>query len=53
MVQNLRPAKALGMTTIWVDNGSERGDHGYGQGVVDVRVKNVGEWLESILGDDE
>ena len=53
MVQNLRPAKALGMTTIWVDNGSERGDHGYGQGVVDVRVKNVGEWLESILRDDE
>jgi len=53
MVQNLRPAKALGMTTVWVDNGSERGDHGYGQGVVDVRVTNVGEWLESILGDDE
>ena len=53
MVQNLRPAKALGMTTIWVDNGSERGDHGYGQGVVDVRVTNVGEWLESILGNDE
>ena len=29
MVQNLAPAKALGMTTIWVDNGSERGNHNY------------------------
>ena len=29
MVQNLAPAKALGMTTVWVDNGSERGNHGY------------------------
>ena len=29
MVRNLAPAKALGMTTVWVDNGSERGDHGY------------------------
>ena len=25
MAQNLEPAKALGMTTVWVDNGSERG----------------------------
>ena len=50
MVQNLAPAKQLGMTTIWVDNGSERGNHGYDQAVVDVRVTNIGEWLESILG---
>jgi len=50
MVQNLGPAKTLGMTTIWVDNGSERGNHGYDQAVVDVRVSNIGEWLESILG---
>ena len=45
------PAKALGMTTVWVDNGSERGSHGYAEEAVDVRVENVGEWLESILGD--
>jgi putative hydrolase of the HAD superfamily len=53
MVQNLAPAKALGMTTIWVDNGSERGNHGYDERVVDVRVTDVGEWLESILEDKE
>jgi putative hydrolase of the HAD superfamily len=52
MVQNLKPAKALGMTTIWVDNGSERGNHGYDQAVVDVRIANVADWLESVIGDD-
>jgi putative hydrolase of the HAD superfamily len=50
MVQNLAPAKALGMTTVWVDNGSERGNHNYDDAVVDVAVTNIGEWLESILG---
>jgi putative hydrolase of the HAD superfamily len=53
MVQNLAPAKALGMTTIWVDNGSERGNHGYDEAVVDQRITNVGEWLDTILGESE
>src|SRR3954471_17409928 len=53
MVQNLAPAKALGMTTIWVDNGSERGNHNYDSRVVDERIIDVGEWLESILGGHE
>jgi len=53
MVQNLAPAKALGMTTVWVDNGSERGNHNYDEAVIDVRVVNIGEWLESILGEGE
>jgi putative hydrolase of the HAD superfamily len=51
MVQNLAPAKALGMTTVWVDNGSERGNHGFETSVVDHRIGDVGEWLEEILGD--
>ncbi len=51
MVQNLEPAKALGMTTIWVDNGSERGNHNYDERIVDERIADVGEWLERILGD--
>lgn len=53
MVQNLAPAKALGMTTIWVDNGSERGGHNYDESIVDQRVTDIGEWLESITGDGE
>jgi putative hydrolase of the HAD superfamily len=52
MVQNLAPAKTLGMTTVWVDNGSERGNHGYDEAVVDFRVANIGEWLEQILGEE-
>ena len=53
MVQNLAPAKALGMTTVWVDNHSERGAHGYDERFVDQRIRDVGEWLESILGEEE
>jgi putative hydrolase of the HAD superfamily len=53
MVQNLRPAKALGMATIWVDNGSERGNHNYDEAVVDTRVTSVADWLDSILGEEE
>jgi putative hydrolase of the HAD superfamily len=51
MVQNLGPAKALEMTTIWVDNGSERGNHNYDDKIVDQRITDVGDWLESILGE--
>lgn len=53
MVQNLAPAKALGMMTIWVDNGSERGNHNYDEQVVDERIIDVGEWLQSILGEEQ
>jgi putative hydrolase of the HAD superfamily len=53
MVRNLAPAKQLGMTTIWVDNGSERGNHGFDAAMVDHRIGDVGEWLESILGEEQ
>lgn len=49
MAQNLKPAKQLGMTTIWVDNGSERGSHGADDSFIDYRIADVGEWLESII----
>jgi putative hydrolase of the HAD superfamily len=52
MVKNLAPAKALGMTTVWIDNGSEQAGRDYDEAVVDVRVSDVGDWLESILGDE-
>ena len=53
MAQNLAPAKALGMTTVWVDNGSERGNHGAALEFIDYRISEVGEWLEQIIGDEE
>lgn len=49
MARNLVPAKQLGMTTVWVDNGSERGDDGYDPAIVDHRVEDVANWLEGIL----
>ena len=53
MAQNLKPAKMLGMTTVWVDNGSERGNHGAEDSYIDHRIADVGEWLETILEDEE
>jgi len=53
MAQNLKPAKQLGMTTVWVDNGSERGNHGHHPDYIDLTITDVGEWLEDMLGDDE
>jgi putative hydrolase of the HAD superfamily len=48
MARNLAPAKALGMTTVWLDNGSEQGrdaDRSY----VDYRITDLADWLHSIL----
>ena len=54
MAQNLRPAKELGMATIWVDNGSERGNHGHHPDFIDLTIANVGEWLEEMFaGENE
>jgi putative hydrolase of the HAD superfamily len=52
MARNLAPAKALGMTTVWIDNGSERGDHGADPAFIDYRIADIGEWLAQILGDE-
>ena len=49
MAQNLLPAKELGMTTVWVDNGSERGNHGHRPDFIDLTITDVGEWLEEML----
>lgn len=49
MARNLAPAKALGMTTVWVDNGSESGDHGHLPHTIDHRIADVGEWLHTLL----
>ena len=51
MARNLRPAKALGMTTVWIDNGSERGSHDFEPDYVDVVTDDLGAWLESIVED--
>ncbi|MDQ3145150.1 MAG: HAD-IA family hydrolase, partial [Pseudomonadota bacterium] len=49
MAQNLAPAKMLGMTTVWVDNGSERGNHAYDPSFIDHRITDVVAWLDEIV----
>lgn len=49
MAKNLKPAKALGMTTVWVDNGSDHGDHDADHNSIDHVISDVGEWLTAIL----
>lgn len=48
MARNLAPAKAIGMSTVWVDNGSEQApdaDRSY----IDFRTHDICHWLHSIL----
>ena len=51
MARNLAPAKALGMTTVWLDNGSERGGHDADPETIDYVAGSIGEWLEEVLGE--
>ncbi|MDR6847038.1 putative hydrolase of the HAD superfamily [Sphingomonas sp. BE270] len=50
MARNLAPAKAIGMTTVWVDNGSEQGpdeDRSY----IDFTCADVTAWLHEHMGE--
>lgn len=48
MALNLKPAKALGMTTVWINNGSERGAHEADASYIDIEIADLGQWLGSI-----
>jgi putative hydrolase of the HAD superfamily len=52
MARNLAPAKALGMTTVWIDNGSEQG-HDADRSFVDHHITDLADWLHHILGDEQ
>lgn len=45
MARNLRPAKAIGMTTLWIDNGSELGNHDADHDGIDFVTDDIGAWL--------
>ena len=51
MARNLKPAKAMGMTTVWVNNGSERGSHEADPGYIDYEIAAVTPWLMELLED--
>lgn len=48
MAKNLKPAKAIGMTTVWVDNGSDHGDHDADPALIDYTITDVADWLHEI-----
>jgi putative hydrolase of the HAD superfamily len=48
MARNLVPAKALGMTTVWIDNGSEQASHQADPAFIDYRIADIGKWLSEI-----
>ena len=49
MAKNLKPAKALGMTTIWLDNGSDHGNHDADPAAIDHVIGDLTDWLHLIL----
>ncbi|MBA3676030.1 MAG: pyrimidine 5'-nucleotidase [Sphingosinicella sp.] len=50
MARNLKPAKALGMTTVWIDNGSEQASDNDDLSFIDYRSSDINLWLKDILG---
>ncbi len=48
MARNLAPAKAIGMTTVWIDNGSEQGP-GEARDHIDHIIPDVGSWLAEVV----
>jgi putative hydrolase of the HAD superfamily len=52
MARNLAPAKALGMVTVWVDNGSEQAGAGADPAFIDYRTGDIGLWLEEMAGEE-
>ena len=52
MAKNLKPAKELGFATVWVDNGSEQAVEAPDTAHVDLRITDVGDWLETLFEDE-
>lgn len=48
MVRNLAPAKAMGMTTVWLANGSEAGDRDHDPAYIDHHIDDLTGWLQGI-----
>ncbi len=51
MVRNLAPAKALGMTTVWINNGSEQAGGEACPSYVDFEISDLSDWLHDITGE--
>jgi putative hydrolase of the HAD superfamily len=52
MARNLKPAKALGMTTVWINNGSEAGHFEAHPSYIDYEIAEPTAWLAALLETD-
>ena len=48
IARNLKPAKQLGMTTVWMNNGSDGGTHEAEHDYIDHEINALGEWLAAL-----
>ncbi len=48
MARNLKPAKAIGMTTVWIDNGSEQ-HADQDRDFIDFTIADITGWLHEIM----
>ena len=48
LARNLKPAKQLGMTTVWMNNGSDGGNHEHDHDYIDHEITALGEWLAAL-----
>lgn len=48
MARNLKPAKAMGMTTVWVDNGSEQAADD-DRSFIDFTTRDIASWLHAMM----
>jgi putative hydrolase of the HAD superfamily len=49
MSRNLAPAHAMGLTTVWLDNGSEAGERDHDPAHVDHHIHDLSHWLADIV----
>lgn len=49
--RNLTPAKHLGMQTVWIDVASEWGHRAKDDSAIDLRIEDIGAWLDAVLAE--
>lgn len=49
MARNLKPAKAIGMKTVWVNNGSEHGNAEASPDFIDFETHDLSHWLTEMM----
>lgn len=49
MARNLKPAKAIGMATVWINNGSEHGSADASPEFIDFETHDLSHWLTEMM----